>query len=249
MSVSPRPGRPPPTRRPPSLVQAPALLRWLSRLDRPATDASCGSGAGGAGGAGGASFAQQLSPWLDWTDAIALSSVLQAAGRQDAVPVAPSAAGRGPQAAAGAWAAAGSAAAEARQLHAGLLQAIRDDPAPLYSHHQRAMEERISPSRARLRAALAACTPPLRQLAALDEVLDRALAAHERRLLARLPHLLRHQQAQAAAAGSANAGVLPAEPEAVRELLLAELQARWQAVDGLLQALDESLAARVRVPA
>lgn len=59
-----------------------------------------------------------------------------------------------------------------------------------YLAHQRDMSAKIAPLRATLRAALARRSPALQRLAALDAVLDQALAARERDLLATVPVLL-----------------------------------------------------------
>ena len=53
-----------------------------------------------------------------------------------------------------------------------------------------AMQAAIEPLRRQLRAAVAAQSPPLRRLAAIDAVLEKALAAREQALLALMPTLL-----------------------------------------------------------
>jgi hypothetical protein len=215
MSVSPRPGRTPP----PSPLHAPPLARWLAGLDGqaalPATT----------------SFAERLSPWLAWTDAIALSAVLQPVPVGTAVPAAAAVAAR-------------KAVTEARQVHAELDQGIREGTAsshaqPSHAQNQRHMDDRIGAARARLRRAMAVCSPRLRQLAALDEVLDQALGARERQLLSTLPRLLHH------AAPARKPATEPPESgpddQALHTLLLAELHSRWQPVQGLIEALDTAL--------
>ncbi len=227
MSLSSRPGRSPVRHPLHSRLQAPPLLRWLDSLAPPAHTRPAASRS--------PSFAEQLSPWLGWAEAITLASVLQQ-------PVQP-----GTSAPAGAWAQARRVAAELVQVHRELVQDIhrdtRADDLPPHAARQAALQQRIAPARARLRLALAACTPALRQLAALDEVLDRALSGRERGLLATLPGLLQQQRRQASASDPATSADQPSEAQALRELLLAELQTRWQPVAGLLEALDEAAAA------
>lgn len=89
-----------------------------------------------------------------------------------------------------------------------------------YVAHQRDMNAKIAPFRATVRAALARRSPALRRLAALDAVLDQALAARERELLATVPTLLQRRfeqlrdahRATQAVADTAVAPRMPAEP-------------------------------------
>lgn len=219
-------------------------------------------------GAAPPSFAERLSPWLGWADAIALAGVLAEAGG-GAAPVAPR---RG---------AAGAAARLVQQVHALQAEradAIRQDPtftAPgadalackgPYLAHQQILAARIGPLRAQLRAALAGAHPGGSRLAALDAVLEQALAGRERALLAGVPPLLFGRaeggpRAADAAAGSgpvapvpaaersaaaedatvAEATVVAADPGAygrhVQQVLLAELELRMQPLLGLAAAL------------
>ncbi|UZN48374.1 DUF3348 domain-containing protein [Cupriavidus cauae] len=241
-----------------------------------------------------ASLSGQLSQWLGWTDAIALSSALN--GNPPAVP------------AAGARAAVGDEAADSARVRAMLVDAIRDDrasargrrspvrPMPAealdasadfaiyrqrYQTLQQRMETAIGDLRGRLRAALAR-RPGQGRLAMLDAVMERVMGAREQALLANVPAVLEaHYQrlrqaeesalAQAASANTVNtantgntaeaaeaaqptdttarpepAGVAPTvTPGAWRrvfrrdmeDLLLAELDLRFQPVEGLVAAL------------
>ncbi|MCD9121183.1 DUF3348 domain-containing protein [Cupriavidus sp. UGS-1] len=241
----------------------------------------------------GPSLSGQLSQWLGWTDAIALSSALN--GNP---PAAPAAAAR----------VASDEAADCARVRAMLVDAIRDDRAsargrrspvrPLpaealdasadfaiyrqrYLTLQQRMETAIGDLRGRLRAALARRSGQGR-LAMLDAVMERVMGAREQALLANLPAVLeaRYQRlrqaeeralAQIAAADAteaAEAAQAPdthnaanaanaaerAEPAGVavtitpgawrrvfrrdmEDLLLAELDLRFQPVDGLVAAL------------
>lgn len=116
-----------------------------------------------------------------------------------------------------------------------------------YRMHQRSLEERIGPLRARVRDALSHASPALGRLAALDAVLDRALAAHERQLLSALPAWLdRSADAQADSAP-------PPDPLgsglALRDALRAELDLRLLPVEGMIAALGEAIHSTPGTPA
>lgn len=161
-------------------------------------------------------FAQSLSRWFDWTDAIPLSEALNApqARSHDAAP--------------GVGRAAIADAREAGRVRAGLEKAIADAlatdadrprravgnggrmPAPAtpatapatdtpgdFSPHrqryvacQQAMEARIAPLRRRVRATLAGASPAMAKLAALDAVMEQVVGAQERALLSTAPRWL-----------------------------------------------------------
>ena len=203
------------------------------------------------------SLAERWSPWLAWTDAITLSAVLGGG-------VMAAAAGPGQAAAV---AAAISAFKRVRQdltqaIHsnAGFLDeapgrsgtdaagaaAALDDAglANLRRHfqaQQRAMEEGVAPVRAQVRAALTGQGGDLARLAALDAVLDEALAARQRRLLATVPGWL-DQYLQRACA------TLPGAAAQVQQALLAELDLRLQPVQGMLEALAQASRSPPRSP-
>jgi hypothetical protein len=118
---------------------------------------------------------------------------------------------------------------------------------------QASMEASVRALRSSVRQALARASAPLRQLAALDEVLDNTLCVREHQLLATVPLLLErrfeqllkaHQQplADTRQADSPAARPPPAEwlSDFCRELqgvLLAELDLRLQPTAGLIEAL------------
>ena len=192
------------------------------------------------------SLAERWSPWLAWTDAITLSAVLGGG------------AAAGPGQAAGVAAAINAV----KRLRQELTQAIHSDSGPLaeapgqtgpasagaavalyetglaslrrrYQAQQRAMDERIAPVRAQLRATLTGRGGNLARLAALDAVLDQALAARQRRLLATVPSWLDQHFKRASA-------TLPAASALFQRALLAELNLRLQPVEGLLDALTQA---------
>ena len=228
-------------------------------------------------------FAERLGLWLDWTAAIPLSAALHAS----AAAPAQSGAAVGLLATA-----AGTAAAEAIvRVRAEVSRTITTDavltvgtagsqprvpaadgPADkgvdfspyrrCYQAHQRLMQLRIAPLRAQARDALAGLSPALRQLAALDGVLDQALAARERSLLASVPALLErrfehlqqaHQAAQArhTALSSPGPAADPGLPPnawlalacaEMQGLLLAEMEFRLQPALALVDALSNEVA-------
>jgi hypothetical protein len=113
------------------------------------------------------------------------------------------------------------------------------------------METNIGHLRRRLRSTLTAMTPELIRLAAVDVVMEQALGAHERSLLASVPALLEgHFQRlrlaeQEALADAQVSGETPAvTPGAwlevfrkdMESVLLAELDIRFQPIEGLLAA-------------
>lgn len=198
-----------------------------------------------------ASTAERLSQWLAWTDAIALSTVLNApAARAKAV--------------------AGTPDGECARVRDGLAKTIREDSlyasvdddatatttidfAPYrlrYLARQQAMEAGVGPLRAKLRGALAARSPEMAKLATVDAVMEQALQAREHGLLATVPAMLekRFKGLRQAALPAPDAPETDAAPTAwlpvfhqdIRDLLLAELDFRFQPVDGLLEALRSS---------
>lgn len=191
-------------------------------------------------------FADRLSHWVSWTDAISLSAVLN-----------------GAPAAAPAKASGSSSAEEAEcaRIRASLVNAITEGGASgadfppykqRYLSRQQAMEVAIGPLRGRLRAKLAARSPSLSRLAAVDAVMEQALDPHEHRLLATVPGLLEKHfkrlrqfaQSQAQAPVSEDEAQPDAWQDAFRKnmqaVLLAELEIRFQPIEGLLEALRSS---------
>ena len=230
------------------------LIRALSDLVSPAAPPP------------GQSFADRLGQWLDFAAAIALFSALNG----------PTDAAGGP-----ATAEHPALRDEFARVRGALLDSINTDgvltpgkarirlPAPAwhastpgaadylpyhryYLAHQRDMGAAIAPLRASVRAGLAQRAPALRQLAALDGVLDQALAPRERSLLATVPQLLgRHfeqlHQAHRSALPTPDDPARWLQPGAwlhtfcqdMRVVLRAELELRLQPVAGLMDALNE----------
>lgn len=193
-------------------------------------------------------FAERLSHWLAWTDAISLSRALN--GDQALKPAAasPGVPSRAP-----------AVTEEFNRVRKDLAQSITTDSvlrnggpteegagfSALRRHHlahQRAMEARIGPLRAKVRATLSAHSPELGALAELDAVLGEALAARERHLLATVPvlleqHFTRSQRVKDKAAPSSHAPAMPGQQ--VQSVLLAELDIRLQPIEGLIEALAD----------
>lgn len=184
------------------------------------------------------SLAERLGGWLNLTDAIALSGALAAGGDEPAAP------GEGAGAALVRVRAALTDSIAADEGRGGAALSAAPDFAPFRRHYvarQRDMAAAIGPLRAQARQALAARSPALARLAALDAVMERALAERERALLACVPHLLerrfeRLRAAPPADAGAASDGWLAAFCREQRDLLLAELEFRLLPVDGLVAA-------------
>ena len=214
-------------------VNSPPLLRCLAGLGVAEVAAST------------LSLAERWSPWLAWTDAITLLAVLGSG-----LPAAP----------ASAKPAARAVIDDCQRLRQDLTRAVATDalfaagPAsrtalaadgpPLddtglaslhrhYQAHQRALDQRIAPLRARVRAALTSQSGDLARLAALDAVLDEALAARQRRLLATVPGWLDKHFKRTPT-------TLPAAAAQLQRLLLAELDLRLQPVEAMTEALAQA---------
>jgi len=188
-------------------------------------------------------FADRLSQWFGWTDAISLSSALE---RSPAIS--PSRA----------RASASAEEDECASVRAALAKAISERGAfasdfpshrRRYIARQQAMETAIGPLRGRLRARLAAATPDLARLASLDAVMEQVLGVQEQRLLGTVPGLLekhfkRLREAERSRDESGGGGDSGAWLELfckdMQGVLLAELDIRFQPLEGLLDALRKS---------
>ncbi|HEY4068235.1 MAG TPA: DUF3348 family protein [Burkholderiaceae bacterium] len=188
-------------------------------------------------------FADRLSHWLGWTDAISLADALD--GGAMAPPARPSAASRP---------AASAAERECTRVRAALTKTLADHAAAAragdtatdfpafhrrYLAKQQAMELAVAPLRARMRAALAARSPALARLAAVDAVMEKMLGPRERSLLHSVPALLeKHFERLRQAEPDARAdGWLAVFGNDMQAVLRAELEIRMQPVEGLLDAL------------
>jgi hypothetical protein len=122
-----------------------------------------------------------------------------------------------------------------------------------YLDQQRQMALRVEALRAQVRHAVAAASPRLAPLAAMDAVLEPLFRAREQQLMGTVPVLLerRFEQLRAAHALERAAAQQPGDPAAWRQpggwlhrfgqeleaALLAELEVRLQPVTGLMEAL------------
>lgn len=221
------------------------------------------------------SFAERLGQWLDFRDAMALFSALnENAGSGTTTPAqAPPAASR-------------TIDEELVRLRHALAESITTDgvlktgnvriklPIPAahlavesaadfspyhryYLAHQRDMAAGIGPLRGKARATLAGLSPALRRLAALDAVMDQAMATRERNLLSMVPLLLAKRfehlyKAHQAARGETPVaddpaqwmqagGWLAAFCRDLQAVLLAELDLRLEPVAGLIEALGNEV--------
>ncbi|MBA2963849.1 MULTISPECIES: DUF3348 family protein [Ramlibacter] len=190
----------------------------------------------------GMDVAERLGLWLNAFDAIGLQAAHQSIRAIEAATPRERAGAAGP--------AAGTLAGDLQKLRATLAQAVaqpvEDDGtlAPYQQRHQklqRDMEQLIPPFRDHARQVLGRASPRLRQLAALDAVLERALAAREQKVLPSVgTHLqrrfqhLRRTQPQDAEPGA----WLDTFRQDWRQALLAELDVRLEPVAGLVDALN-----------
>jgi hypothetical protein len=244
-------------------LSGPALVRLLARL----TDLDVPESS--------QSLSDRLSQWLGWTDAIALSAALNgnppvvgavgnvtravsSAEEKECVRVRSSLAST---------ITGDSTFAPARQRRFAPGQrenAGADTPIDYavfrqrYLSLQQGMEIGIGNLRTRLRSMLAARTPAMARLAVLDAVMERALSARERNLLASVPELLGghferlrqaalaseaeqvDQEADGTAVAATSGAWLDVFRKDAQSVLLAELDVRFQPAEGLLAALRAS---------
>ena len=217
-------------------------------------------------------FAEKLGLWVDYTDAIALYAVHNAGNT--APRVAPDAEQDGAR---------GDVAADFARIRASLEQGIARTAAPkrgqsgvalpvpaddaaadlggvyesyrrYYQAHQRDMDLSVPPLRARVREELAAASPALQQLAALDGAFESILNDREARLLATVPQLLKKRFAHLRKLHlqTLEETQQPDRPDQwmhagawlarfcdeLQTVLLAELDLRLQPAVGLLEALQ-----------
>jgi hypothetical protein len=211
-------------------------------------------------------LSDRLSQWLGWTDAIALSTALNgnppavASGARAFGSAEENECARVRTSLANAIAGDSAfAAAKRREPEQAPPQGAPMDAAVDYSvfrqrylSMQQAMETGIGNLRGRLRGMLAARTPGMTRLAVVDAVMERALSSRERSLLAAVPVLLaghferlRQAEQETLAAAQASGDAVAVTPGAwldafrkdMQSVLLAELDVRFQPVEGLLAAL------------
>ncbi|WP_430392175.1 DUF3348 domain-containing protein [Dyella sp. 20L07] len=230
-------------------IRGPTFIRLLARLtdvDAPPSRQS---------------LSDRLSQWLDWTHAIALSTALD--GKPPATASdAPTFGSAEEDECARVRASLASAIAGDREL---ALSSEREDSvdnvgAPVdytvfrqrYLALQRAMQAASGKLRGHLRDMLAAGTADMARLAAVDAVMERALSPREHTLLAAIPHFLGEhferlrQVSQKTLTGedvSEDTSAATPGPwldvfrKDMRSVLLAELDVRFQPIEGLLAAL------------
>lgn len=126
-----------------------------------------------------------------------------------------------------------------------------------YIAHQREMELKIKPLRAKVRTTVGGMSSDLQQLAALDAALEGILEEREAMLLGKVPTLLEkrfkllrkmHQDSMAERALEDNpdlwmqpGGWLTRFAEELQSVLLAELDLRLQPTEGLIESLDKEV--------
>jgi hypothetical protein len=187
--------------------------------------------------ASGMDLAERLGHWVNAFDAIGLRAAHQSIGTlTTAGPGKPSAPKQTPL---------NAATADFLRVRTALADLIAKQPlaastsyAAYHQRHlklQREMEQMIAPLRDRLRQALGRVSPTLRQLAALDAVLEQVIAPREQMLLATACNLIsrRFEQLQHDDPASWH----EAFANDWRQALLSELDLRLEPVMGLIDAL------------
>ncbi len=212
------------------------------------------------------SLADSLSQWLDWTNAIALSTALSAAGSGDDDAVSDASIGAAERecvrvrtSLANAITGDSALAVTKRRKHATSFRTPPHAEIPTdfasFRHicisRQQAMETAIATLRGLVRDRVSSASSGMKQLVMVDAAMERALAHRERTLLSGIPALLsarfnalRHAaQIEPATPGDATADSfawLDTFRHDMQAVLLAELDLRFQPVDGLLAALRAS---------
>lgn len=218
-------------------VRGPTFIRLLARLT--AVDAR----------ASGPSLPDRLSRWLDWNHAIALSTALD--GRPSAPPRhVPAFDSREEAECARVRAVLVKAIEGARELAvSGSPPVAQADYAPFRQRYltlQRSMQGATGQLRGRLRDVLASGSPTMARLAEVDAVMEMALSPREQKLLASVPAVLadHFDRLRRSATESAEEGTAASRQNwldtfrgDMRSVLLAELDVRFQPVEGLLAAL------------
>jgi len=124
----------------------------------------------------------------------------------------------------------------------------KEEPAQDYaSHHkryqdlQKQMGTRVTQCRDQLRQAMSKGSPRLRQLVAMDAVMEKLFGEREQRLMGAVPVLLekRFVALREPTQGEGDAGHAQAFAQDMQAMLEAELDARWLPLQGLLEAAQE----------
>lgn len=213
-------------------VPGPAFIRLLARLAESNLSST------------GPALSDRLSEWVDWTRAVTLSKALD---------------GRLPPAVEGPDFDADEDA-ECQRIRAALEATIVQEPEPTgrarrsadgdmaeatieytvfrerYVTLQRSMLAATSRLRGRLRDMLTRTSPEMARLAEVDALMEQTLSAREHSLLAKVPVLLGVHFERLRDAGSDDAW-LEVFRRDMQSLLLAELDVRFQPIEGLLAAL------------
>ena len=213
-------------------VPGPAFIRLLARLAESNLSST------------GPALSDRLSEWVDWTRAVTLSKALD---------------GRLPPAVEGPDFDADEDA-ECQRIRAALEATIVQEPEGAkhprqglagdradgtveytvfrerYLTLQRSMLRDTSRLRGRLRDMLTRTSPGMARLAEVDALMEQTLSAREHSLLAKVPVLLGVHFERLREAGSDDAW-LEAFRRDMQSLLLAELDIRFQPIEGLLAAL------------
>ncbi|WP_448095918.1 DUF3348 domain-containing protein [Luteibacter yeojuensis] len=211
-----------------TVVRGPTFIRLLARLTDVETPPSSQS------------LSDRLSQWLEWTHAIALSTALDGTPPPaDDVPVFGS-----------------EQEGEYARARATLVAAITgarelapSSPAEpdytlfrqRYLALQRSMQATTGQLRGRLRDVLAGTSPAMARLAEVDAVMELALSPREQRLLGAVPAVLGgHFDRLRQGGQKGTTAWMDVFRKDMKSVLLAELDVRFQPVDGLLAALRAS---------
>lgn len=182
--------------------------------------------------ASGPPLSDRLSQWIDWNRAVALSRAL------DGMPAAADAIS--PAFDDTEHEACTHARAKLRHAIAADEPVVASDDYAAFQQRcvslQRAMLAATGRLRGRLRDALARQSPEMARLAEVDAAMERVLSPREQKLLASVPVVLGQHFARLRQSAHGTSW-LDAFRRDMRQLLLAELEFRFQPLEGLLAAL------------
>lgn len=217
-------------------IRGPAFIRLLARLCAMDVRAT------------GESLSDRLGSWLDWKQSLVLSAALDdepppAEGDEPAFDAAEEA-----ECARMRAALADSMMQTAAAQRGNAKAFAADDYTPFRQHYlgrQRAMQSATGALRGRLRDMLARHSPDMARLAEVDAAMEQALSPREQALLARVPTLLGNHFDRLCRAVHQTSEHPPGADDAwrgifrndMRNVLLAELDVRFQPVEALLAAL------------
>lgn len=210
-------------------VRGPTFVRLLARLTDTAVPPSSQS------------LPDRLSHWLDWKQSLALSAALDGKAVASAEPVPAFTPADDDECARVFAVLVGGIPAVGDPVVLGQRQADGQVEYTVFRQRYIVMQRKIAAStgtlRGRLRAMLAQASPAAARLADVDAAMELSLSPREHAMFSAVPVLLGQHFERLRAADGADATWFDLFRTDMQDLLRAELDVRFQPVDGLLAAL------------